>query len=181
MNDARSVRIGPLSLFTLIAVICLATLAVLSITTATASYDLARLQADTVTRQYDVERVAQGLVARVDATWAASTGSLAADTTAASASDAPSASDASGAGGALQGLAAALPDIAAECESAADGSVHVDATLADSTLSALIACPDGPELDVELELGEGGTYRITSWNMTAGKNSAPTETLWSGM
>lgn len=175
MNDARSVRIGPLSLFTLIAVICLATLAVLSITTASASYDLARLQADTATRQYDVERVAQGFVARVDATWTASTGSIAAGSTATPASDAP------GASGAPEGLAATLPDIAAECESAAGGSVHVDATLADSTLSARITCPDGPELDVELELGEGGTYRITSWNMTAGKNSAPTETLWSGM
>lgn len=68
MNESSPpVRIGPISLFALIAVLCLATLAVLSISTARASMTLAEMQADSVIQQYAAESAAQDLVAQVDA------------------------------------------------------------------------------------------------------------------
>lgn len=67
-DDARktgTVRLGPISLFTLIAVLCLSTLAVLSVTTANASYKLANLQSEFVEQQYQAEEVAQGFIAQL--------------------------------------------------------------------------------------------------------------------
>lgn len=67
-DDARktgTVRLGPISLFTLIAVLCLATLAVLSVTTANASFKLATLQGESMEQQYQAEEAAQHFLAQV--------------------------------------------------------------------------------------------------------------------
>ena len=62
-----SVRIGPISLFTLIIVLCLAVLTVLSVTTSQAELSTTERQAATTTETYQLEAVGQQFVADVDA------------------------------------------------------------------------------------------------------------------
>ena len=65
-----SVRIGPISLFTLMTVLCLAVLGVLSISTAQATYAAAEKQAAFTADTYVNESAAQNLLANVDETLA---------------------------------------------------------------------------------------------------------------
>ena len=62
-----SVRIGPISLFTLIIVLCLAVLTALSVTTSLAELSTTERQAATTTETYQLESVGQQFVADVDA------------------------------------------------------------------------------------------------------------------
>ena len=64
-----SVRIGPISLFTLIIVLCLAVLTVLSVTTSLAELSTTERQAATTTETYQLEAVGQQFVA--DVKWGA--------------------------------------------------------------------------------------------------------------
>ena len=66
-----SVRIGPISLFTLIIVLCLAVLTVLSVTTSLAELSTTERQAATET--YQLESVGQQFVADIDAALAEGT------------------------------------------------------------------------------------------------------------
>lgn len=61
-----SVRIGPISLFTLVIVLCLAVLGVLTVTTAQATYAAADKQATFTEDTYANEDAAQRLVSQVD-------------------------------------------------------------------------------------------------------------------
>ena len=61
-----SVRIGPISLFTLIIILCLAVLAVLSVTTARAELSVTERQAATTTETYQLEVRGQEFLAAVD-------------------------------------------------------------------------------------------------------------------
>lgn len=62
-----SVRIGPISLFALVIILCLAVMAVLSVTTAQATLAAAEKQAAFTADTYANERAAQELTAEVDA------------------------------------------------------------------------------------------------------------------
>ena len=62
-----SVRIGPISLFTLVIILCLAVMAVLSATTAQATYSAAEKQALFTNDTYQNEQAAQSAVAVIDA------------------------------------------------------------------------------------------------------------------
>lgn len=62
-----TVRIGPISLFTLVIVLCLAVMALLSVTTAQATYSAAEKQALFNDDTYANERAAQSAVADIDA------------------------------------------------------------------------------------------------------------------
>ena len=62
-----SVRIGPISLFTLVIILCLAVMGVLSATTAQATYSAAEKQALFTADTYANERAAQSAVAAIDA------------------------------------------------------------------------------------------------------------------
>lgn len=66
-NAKSSVRIGPVSLFTLVIVLCLAVLAVLAATTAQATYAAAEKQATFTHDTYANEAAAQQFVADMDA------------------------------------------------------------------------------------------------------------------
>lgn len=151
-DDARktgTVRLGPISLFTYIAVLCLATLAVLSITTANASLKMAALQGESTAMQYEAESAAQSFVAQVCQPQGASVESVAAAAQAAQAST--------------------------------DGVVEVHASVNGSLVDAQFTCENGRILDIQIEPGQGGSYRVVKWNMSAKVNIAETETLWSGM
>ena len=71
-----SVRIGPISLFTLIIVLCLAVLTVLSVTTSLAELSTTERQAATTTETYQLEAVGQQFVADVDAALTRGDGAL---------------------------------------------------------------------------------------------------------
>ena len=62
-----SVRIGPISLITLVIALCLAVMAVLSVSTAQATYAAAEKQASFTADTYANEREAQAFVADIDA------------------------------------------------------------------------------------------------------------------
>ena len=66
-RSAGSVRIGPISLFTLVIVLCLAVLSVLAVTTAQATYAAAEKQAVFTQDTYANENAAQRFLADVDA------------------------------------------------------------------------------------------------------------------
>lgn len=67
-NQAKStVRIGPISLFTLVIILCLAVLGVLAVTTAQATFAAAEKQAAFTTDTYENETAAQEFVAQIDA------------------------------------------------------------------------------------------------------------------
>lgn len=65
-RTSHGARSGPLSLFTLVAMVCLAVLAVLAVSTARASASLSARQAQATTEQYQAEAVAQAFVADVN-------------------------------------------------------------------------------------------------------------------
>lgn len=66
-RSGGSVRMGPISVFALIIILCLSVLAVLSLTTSIAELKVTDRQAATTTQTYLLERTGQDLVADVDA------------------------------------------------------------------------------------------------------------------
>lgn len=65
-SSASAVRIGPITIFTLLIILCLATLSVLALVTSRASYASAQKQSAGVQDTYDVERQGQGFTAQMD-------------------------------------------------------------------------------------------------------------------
>jgi pectate lyase len=159
-SSGESVRIGPISIFTLIAVICLAVLSVLAVTTASASLNMAKLQASSMTQQYGAENAAQTFLAQVDERANAATGS---------------GTDRANA------ISGSLSTITKSVQSKASDGVTVTASTKDANVNAQFACEDGRVLDISIELHADGSYKIAKWNMTAKRNDAQTENLWSGM
>ncbi|MCI8468909.1 MAG: hypothetical protein HFJ75_05415 [Eggerthellaceae bacterium] len=196
-----SVRMGPISLFTLIITLCLAVMAVLAVTTAQASYSLTQRQAAAATEVYAVETAAQQFVGGLDA-----------ELTAARAANVPPAQ-------AARNLADELPRLCDEAVAMSDLPVTADATmLADDKVAAQAgivgvgrtgaggtadsapvegATPllddevgavhasfitdGGRALDVVVGLRADGTYEILSWKATTLWNEEGAgETLWSG-
>lgn len=199
-----SVRIGPISLFTLIIILCLSVLAVLSVTTARAELSVTERQAATTTETYGLETAAQMFVAEVD-------GALARDNDAAllavledygiTAAEQPA--DAAAAGLAA-GTAAgeAIPDesptgeiIADEtpsgeaaaavatmaCPGLPEETLSVGGTYADGLVSATFSLESGRTLAIALRINDNRTYTIEQWKTTTQWTDDGTgETLWLG-
>ena len=152
MNSTNgSVRIGPISLFTLVIILCLAVMAVLSATTAQATYTAAEKQALFTDDTYANESAAQSAVAAIDAALA-------------SVRDAGGGLDA-----ALAAVDKALPTDAA-CAQRDGASVLLTFTT-----------PSGRTLDVELIIKANATYEISQWKATTQwTNDGPSTMLWPG-
>ena len=151
-----TVRMGPVSIFTLVIVLCLAVLAVLALTTARSSMALAERQAAFTVDDYANEAVAQELLARVSAV----------------------AEGAGDAGEALDELAAQLPAMVKELSSS-DGPA-VSAELLGSTVAAHVQSESGRALDATLEVTEDGAVRATSWMATTLWSEDTGDVLWTG-
>lgn len=159
----NQVRIGPISVLTLIAVICMAVLAVLAISTATASLTMSQKQADAVSQLYVDEIAAQAFVAEADA-------ELAGVRKAGGSGDAGS-----------QAVAGSLTQICQDANEAAGGSVNVTAGVTGRIVSAEFSCDDQRILSIELEIYDDATYRVEKWKMAAVQNEEqPGGSLWSG-
>ena len=152
MSGSNStVRIGPISLFTLVIILCLAVMAVLSATTAQATYTAAEKQALFTDDTYANESAAQSAVAAIDAALA-------------SVRDAGGGLDA-----ALAAVDKALPTDAASAQR--DGA----------SVFLTFTTPSGRTLDVELTIKANATYEISQWKATTQwTNDGPGATLWSG-
>lgn len=190
-----SVRIGPISLFTLIIILCLAVLAVLSLTTARAELSITERQAQTTTETYALETAGQEFVASVDAALAEG-GSSALDEVLSTygvaevAADAEAAADASEAAPAAgetiedEGVSGATADeggslMVIECP--AGDPVTVTGSFDGSLITATFSLESGRTLAVALRINDNDTYRIEQWKMTTQWTDDGTgENLWLG-
>ena len=146
-----SVRIGPISLFTLVIILCLAVMAVLSATTAQATYAAAEKQALFTDDTYANESAAQSAVAAIAAALA------------------PVRDAGGGLDAALAAVDKALPADAANAQR--DGA----------SVLLTFAAPSGRTLDVELTIKANATYEISQWKATTQwTNDGPSTMLWPG-
>ena len=143
-----NVRMGPLALFTLVAIVCLSVLAVLAVSTSNATLTLSQRRADATRQLYLDETAAQTFVAALDE---------------ATGDDRPD--DA-----ALAAALAAAGDVAPT-----DGpeTLEVTATLEDDTVDASFDCGNGRQLKVTIGWQDDGSYRVEQWRVTTVQNDAP--------
>lgn len=190
-----SVRIGPISLFTLIIILCLAVLAVLSLTTARAELSITERQAQTTTETYALETAGQEFVAAVDAALAEG-GSSALDEVLSTYGVTEAAADAEAAAGASEAAPAAGETIEDESvsgatadeggslmviERAAGDPVTVTGSFDGSLITATFSLESGRTLAVALRINDNDTYRIEQWKMTTQWTDDGTgENLWLG-
>lgn len=169
-----SVRMGPISLFALVIIICLAVMAVLALATARAGLARSERQADSVSALYANERAGQELVARVDALLAQARGN---------GLDRDGATDLLA--DALPGLADAAASAAAAADEDADADLlpQVDAASvdpADATATVRFATASGRLLDIELTVTADLTCETSSWKATTLWTEDTSDTVWSG-
>lgn len=178
-----NVRVGPITVFTLVAVLCMAVLAVLSVSTANASQVMAQRQADAVSQMYLDEAAAQAFVAELD-------GALSPVREAGASGAAANAAVESALEPARQAAVGAARDIAASGETSlpeGTGDVQVSATLSaapggPATVNADFSCGNGRRLDVVITVRDDGTLRVDRWKMRAVQNEEqPGGMLWTGM
>ena len=195
-----SVRIGPISLFTLIIILCLAVLAVLSVTTARAELSVTERQAATTTETYQLEVRGQEFLAAVDGALAtgdaAALEAVLADYGVATTAVVPGADGADGTGAAGGGDVSAGETIEDETPSGnavpaagvtlADddggaGAITVSGTFDGALVSATFAMDSGRTLAVGLRVNDDGTCTIEHWKTTTQWTDDGTgETLWLG-
>lgn len=149
------VRIGPLSLLTLVSVLLLAVLAVLCITTTNAANALSRRQASSATETYAVDTCGQAMVAAID--------------------EAIDSAD----GDAADSVAADIDDIRTRAlELAGVSDVELSASVDGSDVSFTVTAPDGRTLTAVVSVSDDA-YTITSWKMTTTQPDSQ-ESLWAG-
>lgn len=190
-----SVRIGPISLFTLIIILCLAVLAVLSLTTARAELSITERQAQTTTETYALETAGQEFVAAVDAALAEGRSS-ALDEVLSTYGVTEAAADADATAGASEAAPAAGETIEDESVSGATADeggslmviecpagdpVTVTGSFDGSLITATFSLESGRTLAVALRINDNDTYRIEQWKMTTQWTDDGTgENLWLG-
>lgn len=186
-NERRvsTVRMGPISVFALVIILCLAVLGVLSASAATAGSSLAQRQASFAADDYRNEVAGQQLYAAADDALAPvrAAGGDAAAATAALEAALPDITAAAQEGFTEGGLAAE-PD-AAEPAATSDAAAEpaaptVQASVEGSTLSAHIQSSSGRCLDIRLEAQPDATLAVTAWKATTLWVEDNTDVIWQG-
>jgi len=150
-STPEHVRIGSISVFALVVIICLAVLAVLSLSTANASLIMSQRQADALSQQYLGERAAQEFLAGVDDKLS------------------------KGGNAGMEVVVTSLDDLCAAAQNAARGRVQANAQVVGDIVTADFTCDSGRVLTVEITVRDDGTYRIDKWKMSAVQNEEPPE------
>ncbi|MCI1666230.1 MAG: hypothetical protein LKI25_07735 [Atopobiaceae bacterium] len=163
MTRRRSpARIGPITLLTLVAVICLSVMAVLVATTANASEALSVRQASYTSDAYLLEDAGQRFVSKVD----------------------DSLAEVRAAGGSADEASSAVDADLPSITTAVKGEVvraDVEASVDGDTVSATLTCASGRRLDVTLTIGDGASVDVSAWRLsTVTDDGNGDETLWSG-
>ena len=148
----ENVRMGPLALFTLMAVICLAVLAVLALSTSNATVALAERRAEATTQLYLDEAAAQVFVAELDGQVAAMGDST---------SDLQAAVD--------QATTAALDSVPADSQRQLSIRTNIDG----EAVNASFDCGNGRQLDITIAWEPDGTLSVQRWRMTTVVNEEP--------
>lgn len=158
---SSGVRIGPISLLTLVAVILLAVLAMLCVTTTNATQSMAKRQASALTDAHAVDSCGQALLAEVD-------------------SRLSSASSADAAANEIStGFGALAAQARKNTEARESSSLKIKGSISDNTLFFTIKASSGKRLKASIVFNDDLTYTITSWKITT-VHKARQETLWSG-
>lgn len=178
-----SVRIGPISLLTLVIVLCLAVMAVLTIATAQASSNLTQRQANAVSTLYGDEATGQSFVAATDAFLLAH-GSDEGFSTQAIADALPDLCEEATQFAAEQGWDVAVSaqwlDTDALCASAGVTSEALDRTTVGGIL-AECSGEAGRTLQIALAVTDDADYRLLAWKMiTVWTEEGTGETIWLG-
>lgn len=158
----ENVRIGPVSVFALTIIICLAVLAVLTLSTANASFVMTQRLATATSEMYLDETAAQTFLAELDNTLAAK---------------APSSST-SATMNAIEDNLVAMRDKAA---AATDKQVDIVASVINQQVNAEFSCKNGRVLKVAVTIMPDGSYRIDKWKVSAVVNEEqPMGNLFTG-
>lgn len=148
-STSNNLRMGPLALFTLMAVLCLAVLAVLAASTSHATMALAQRRAKATTQLYLDETAAQTFVAALD--------------------------EAHGATFTESDLDAAAEAVREAIPPTVETFVYITTTLDDpTTASASFSCGNGRQLDITLHIEDDGSLSTQRWRMMAVVNDEPT-------
>ena len=157
-----TIRMGPISVFALVIILCLAVLGVLSVTSASAGSALAQRQAEFTEDDYHNEIAGQRLYALVDDELVAAR---------AQGGDAQAAAAA---------LDAVLADIATRASEGLDPAPSVDVSLDGTELAAHIQAQSGRCLDIELAIRADASLSVASWKATTLWTEDTTDRLWTG-
>ena len=159
-KETANVRIGPISLLTLISVLLLSVLAVLCITSANAAQVMSQRQAGALEETYKLDTAGQNMLAAIDEQlqgMQGSSGSFAASTIGARAGDIQQ-----------QALAAGSA-----------GSLSVDMQTDGARVSFTISAEDGKSLSAAIRVNNDLTYSVEQWETTTSQ-SEPETVLWTG-
>lgn len=157
-----TVRMGPISVFALVIILCLAVLGVLSVTSASAGSALAQRQAEFTADDYRNEIAGQSFYARADDVLAQ---------VRAQGGDAQAAEAA---------LDAAAAQIAQEASSDAGSQTTVSASLEGGELAVHIQAQSGRCLDIEFAIQPDATLSVAAWKATTLWTEDTTDHLWTG-
>lgn len=155
-----NVRIGPISLLTLISVLLLAVLGMLCITTSNAARAMSKRQASAATSTYALESCAQTLLAGMD------------ETVHANATDAASA-------------AATVSEHLDELKEAAlvesgTKELTIEAKVDGTSVEFSISAKDGRSLSARITFSDDLRYSIDRWKTTTTHTDESESLLWSG-
>lgn len=157
-----TVRMGPISVFALAIILCLAVLGVLSVTSAAAGSALAQRQAEFTADDYRNEIAGQSFYARADDVLA----------------------QVRAQGGDAQAAAAALDAAVVDIGSAASSDAGVPITLSTSLdggeLEVRVQAQSGRCLDIEFVIQPDATLSVAAWKATTLWTEDTTDHLWTG-
>ncbi len=155
----NSVRIGPISLLTLIAVLLLAVLAMLCTTTSNAARAMSQRQAAGATASYALEACGQDLLAHLD--------------------DVAKGSD--DASAAVATIASELDEMTEQVlDEAATDDLSIEADASGKTVTFTVTTADGHALDAAVTFNDDLTHSIDAWKITTVQSDETEENLWSG-
>lgn len=177
-REKGSVRIGPVSVFSLVIILGLAVLAVLSAATSHASNAEAQTQASFTASAYANDAVAAEALAAIDSALAREAavqsegGDVADDSGAARPGGASGVFDVDSA---MDAVSAVLPQ-----GDLAEG-ITAASSIEGNAVQMVFSAQDGRTLTVSLEVCDNLTYEVTQWRVTTEWNQEPEENkLWSG-
>lgn len=157
-QQTQGMRMGPITLVTVISVLLLAVLAVLCIATGNATQTMAQRHAEATAETYAIDACGQAMVAGIsDAAQGAGSGAAAATNVATRIEP--------------------IKENAQQQSGASDLTINV--AVDGSTVSFTVSAESGKTLSARTTIADGGAVSINEWKVSSTQESEE-ETLWSG-